>query len=433
MTITYAQDELAGKKLLLLAGADPHKKIVNAAHELGVYVIVADYLPYEQSPAKIIADESWLVDVFDVDELERRCIDAHVDGVLNFCSDAPQAPYQKLCERMGMPCFGTARQFEVLSDKRAFRKYCKHHDLDIVPSYSIDEALNGQAEFPLFVKPSRGRGSRGQTICQTQEEVPEAIAEARRTSLDGEIVIERYMGAYQDFGSSYFIINGEAYPIKVGDRYLGTKAEGLDRQQIMTLSPTSQIEQYELKTDGRVRNFIKELGITFGALFVQGFIHDGEVYYYDPGLRMPGSDYDVMVRNVTGFDSMKSAVRFALTGDVSSCFGDPHQAYKLKGGRGVILSVPVRPGIIGSIEGLDALADDSRVHCISERHHVGDIIEKSGDVGQRAIELIAWLPSTDELPAFLEFVYSTLKIRDCEGRDMVVCRVTCADGHIEVL
>ena len=82
---------------------------------------------------------------------------------------------------------------------------------------------------------------------------------------------------------------------------------------------------------------------------------------------------------------------------------------------------------------IDALADDLRVHCISERHHVGDIIEKSGDVGQRAIELIAWLPSTDELPAFLEFVYSTLKIRDCEGRDMVVCRVTCADGHIEVL
>ena len=423
---------MSGKKLLLLAGADPHRKVVEAAHELGVYVIVADYLPDEQSPAKLIADESWLVDVFDIDELGRRCAEARVDGVLNFCSDAPQVPYQQLCERLGMPCFGTAEQFHILSDKRAFREYCEGHGLRIIPSYTQEEALSGQADFPIFIKPNRGRGSRGQTVCSSADEVPAALEEARSLSLDGEVVIEKYLGNYQDFGTSYFIIGGEAYPIKLGDRYLGTKADGMDRQQVMTFSPSRQIDAYLKKTDPCVRKFVKELGIQFGALFIQGFIDDGEVFYYDPGLRMPGSDYDVMVRNVTGFDSMKSAVRFALTGDINSCYGDPRDAFLLKGGKGVILSVDVRPGVIGTIGGLDALRADPRVHCISERHHVGDVVEKTGDVAQRAVELVSWLPNAAALSDFLTFVYDTLVIEDEEGRDMIICKVSCENGEIKV-
>lgn len=48
-----------GKKLLVLAGAGPHTKVVEAAKEMGIYTIVADYLPASvYSPAKLIADES---------------------------------------------------------------------------------------------------------------------------------------------------------------------------------------------------------------------------------------------------------------------------------------------------------------------------------------------------------------------------------------
>ena len=432
MSNTYPSDELKGKKLLLLAGADPHRKIVDAAHELGVYVIVADYLPDEESPAKLIADESWLVDVFDVDELVRRCHEAGVDGVLNFCSDAPQVPYQKVCEKLGFPCFGTAEQYAVLSDKKSFRAYCKDHGLPIVPSYTVEEALDGKADYPVFVKPSCGRGSRGQAICQTPEEAREAVAIAREYSMDDEVVIEKYMGAYQDFGSSYFIIDSVPYLVKVGDRFLGLKEEGMDRQQLMNVSPTVQIERYLEKTDPRVRAFVADLGIRFGALFLQGFIDDGDVYYYDPGLRMPGSDFDVMVRNVTGFDSMKSAVRFALTGDETSCYGDPHEAFRLKGGTGLILAIDVRPGVIGSIEGLDELMADPRSHCLSERHRVGDVIEKTGDVGQRALEIIAYLPSRDDLGDYLKFAFNTVKIADTEGADMVICRASYENGVIRV-
>jgi len=47
--------DLKGKKVLILAGAMVHLKLVEAAKELGCHTIVTDYL--ESSPAKEIADD----------------------------------------------------------------------------------------------------------------------------------------------------------------------------------------------------------------------------------------------------------------------------------------------------------------------------------------------------------------------------------------
>ena len=80
--------DLKGKKLLILAGAGVHSKVVRAAKEMGIYTIVTDYLV--DSPAKLIADESWMYSITDVDEIVERCKQNHVDGVINFCIDPAQ-------------------------------------------------------------------------------------------------------------------------------------------------------------------------------------------------------------------------------------------------------------------------------------------------------------------------------------------------------
>lgn len=54
------------KKLLILGGTHQHCKMVRAAKELGVYVIVTDYL--EESPAKKIGGS-----VIDVQYQRCRC------------------------------------------------------------------------------------------------------------------------------------------------------------------------------------------------------------------------------------------------------------------------------------------------------------------------------------------------------------------------
>ena len=69
-----------GKKLLVLAGNNVHEKVVKAAQSLGVYTIVTDYLPPEQSPAKLIADEYWMLSTGDIDAVVEKCRKEKVDG-----------------------------------------------------------------------------------------------------------------------------------------------------------------------------------------------------------------------------------------------------------------------------------------------------------------------------------------------------------------
>ncbi|WP_455508882.1 ATP-grasp domain-containing protein [Butyricimonas paravirosa] len=414
---------LYGKKLLILAGADVHIKIVKAARELGVYTIVTDYLLPEDSPAKRVADEYWMIDIMDVDAVVEKCYKEKVDGVLAFCIDPAQIPYQKICEKLGLPCYGTKEQFDILTNKRLFKDYCVNHGVEVVPEYNMSDIENNIAIYPVLVKPSDSRGSRGQSVCYNKDEIQFAIKRAREESKEGEVLIERYMLGKQDMSFAYIVINGMPYLLKIGDRYLGKIEDNLERQQIATILPSRNVEQYRRDVEPNVISMIKSLGIMYGAVFLQGFWENGHVYMYDPGMRFPGSDFDIVLKYSTGFDDMKSFVYFALTGDIHSQQGDPIDAYKLNGGVCIILSIAVHPGKIAVFEGLEKIASNNCVFSATQRYNVGDVILPSGDINQRVAEFVAYLPNKDSIQEFLSLVYENLKIIDDEGNDMIISKL----------
>lgn len=59
------------QKLLILGGTAQQIKLVEAAKKMGVYTIVTDYLV--NSPAKKVADEAWMLNIKDVDQIVERC------------------------------------------------------------------------------------------------------------------------------------------------------------------------------------------------------------------------------------------------------------------------------------------------------------------------------------------------------------------------
>lgn len=413
---------LKGKKLLILAGADVHIKVVRAAKELGVYTIVTDYLNPEDSPAKQEADEYWMLNITDIDEIVSRCRSENVDGVLSFCIDPAQKPYQEICDKLNVPCYGTKSQFEIMTNKKLFKEFCRRHGVDVIPEYSLDDVENGKIEYPVLVKPSDSRGSRGQSIVQGKEEINDAIAKARAESHDGNVLIERYMAGAQDMSFAYIVINKVPYLLKIGDRFLGARQDNLQNQHIATVLPSLNSEVYKTQIEPKVVSMINSLGISYGAVFLQGFFEKGKVYMYDPGLRFPGGDFDLVLKKATGFDSMKSMVRFALTGDVFSCYGNPKSAYKLNGHICLILSVAIRAGKISSISGIDDIRRNPNIESISRRVNIGDVIPASGDIKQRAFEFVAYLPDRLSVNGFVDWIYDHLSIKDEYGNDMVVSK-----------
>lgn len=411
--------QLYGKKLLILAGADVHIKVVKAAQELGVYTIVTDYLDPKCSPAKQIADEYWMFDITDVDSIVEKCIQEKVDGVLTFCIDPAQIPYQQICGKLGVPCYGTKEQFEILTNKRLFKDYCKANGVEIIPEYTLTDVENDTIIYPVLVKPCESRGSRGQSVCYNSIEIHAAIDHARSESKDGNVLIEKYMLGKQDMSFSYIVINSIPYLLKIGDRCLGKVEDNLERQHIATVLPSRNVELYRQKVEPNVLKMIKSLGITFGAVFLQGFWDNGHVYMYDPGLRFPGGDFDIVLKHATGFDNMKSFIRFALTGDINSRYGNPINAYKLNGGVCLILSIASRPGKIAVFSGLDKISSNNHVFSVTQRYKVGDLVPSSGDINQRVVEFVVYLSDRDSICEFLAFVYENLKILD-EKRDSMI-------------
>ena len=409
-----------GKKILILAGAGTHTKVVKAAKQMGLYTIVTDYLV--DSPAKQIADESWMYSITDVDAIVAKCREVGIDGVLNFCIDPAQWPYYEICRRLDLPCTVTNDQLEIMTNKNRFKEYCQLHDVDIIPEYSLSEIENDLVEYPLFVKPSVNRGSRGQAICYNKADALNAFHQAEQESGDGKAICEKFMGDHQDIGSAFFVVDGEPYLVKLGDRFLGQKEDHLAGQVMCTRLPSSHYGHLGDCFD-RVKKMIRALGIKFGPVFMQGFVDGDTIRYYDPALRMPGGDYDLILKQATGFDTVKSMIHFAMTGETATVFGNPEKSCLLAGGTALLFTFSVRPGLIAEVVGLKSLLQHEYVVYGRQMISKGTIIPDSGDIRQRVAAIGAYLPVGCDIGKFVDEVYRTFHVYDEHGEDMLVSRV----------
>lgn len=430
-----SSDRPGKKRLLILAGAAVHIKLVDAARAMGLYTIVADYLPPEDSPAKLIADEHWSINIIDTDALFEKVRESGgVDGVLAYCIDPAQIPYVELCQRLRLPCYGTREQFEIMTDKAKFKKFCLSCEgIDVIPEYTLEDCLEGRADFPVLVKPNKSRGSRGQTVCLTAGDVREAVSTASDSSLDGKYLIEKFIRDARDISLCYFVVDGEPHIAKLADRYPGKAEDKLDRQQMAACMPSVYTREILSECDLNVRNLIRRLGIKFGPVFFQAFYKDGHIYMYDPGLRFPGSDFDLAVKAATGIDFASAAIRYALNGNPAESAGDDlDRSIFMNGGHCLLLSFSVHAGTISEIGGVEEMRRDPYVVSINVLRKPGDTVSGYGDVTQRVIEICAYVPENASLEDFIIKAYDTVTILDDSGSDMIVSRakndLLCLNG-----
>ncbi len=409
--------DFKGKKLLILGGANLHCKLVKAAKEMGVYTIVTDYL--EDSPAKKIADKSYMIDIKDIDGIVKMCKDEMVDAVLSTHLDPCQRPYYEVCHRLGLPCYiDSWEQVYTLTDKDAFKACCAKNGVDIIPTYSKGN-LN-EAEFPVLIKPAHSRGSRGQTVCYNLNETEKAIALAEAESENKKAIIEKYMGNNNDFTMTYIFKDGEAYMTKTSDRYLGDIELGLEKVGIGTISPSYYTEMYIEKVEERVLQMLEDLKIKNGPVFMQGFVDGDTVRFYDPGYRFPGSEYDKMFEKICDIDIMKMMVHFAFTGEITDNYGKLNHQLALLNGKSVItLFPPVKSGYIAKIEGLDKISNMPEVVGYTLRHEVGESVGFTKDVNQRFGEFDIIGKDLEELKLLIGKVQKTLKILDENGKNLL--------------
>lgn len=419
---------LEGKKLLIIGGAFQHCKLVEAAKKLGVVTYVTDYLPLEQAPAKQKADKYFMYNITEIDEIVAMCKKEGIDGVISTSLDACQKPYQRVCELLGLPCFGTKEQFDILTDKNLFKAHCKKSGVDTIPEYAendfeSEEICKENVEFPILVKPGESRGSRGQSICHSYEETKAAIDFAKKESSNGAVVIEKYMGQANDFSMTILMINGNAYPIRTVDRILGKYEDKLDKLAVGSASPSVFTKLYMENVHKRVEKLYRDIGIVNAPVFMQGFVDGDTVRFYDPGLRLPGGEYERMFTIATGKNPMYPLIEFALTGEIKNTLQNISADDIWINGKIVAQVLPtLMKGTISKIEGVEEIRKHPAVVAFFARYKVGDIIKETHNVNQRFAEIDLVCQNGEEAAKTTEFIYNILKIYDENGEDMLVSK-----------
>lgn len=413
------------KKILILGGANLHCKLVRAAKAMGLYTVVTDYLV--DSPAKKIADESWMLNVMDVEAIVKRCKEERIDAVLSTHLDPCQRPYYEICHKLDVPCYiDTWEQVFSLTDKNAFKAACVRNGVDIIPTYT--EAETASIEYPVLVKPAHSRGSRGQTVCEDAAGLDAALQKAKSESDDGVAIIEKYMGNKGDFSMTYVFIDGKPVLTRTSDRYLGPIALGLEKVGIGTVSPSHYTQMYVDKVEPRVLKMLSDLQIQNGPVFMQGFVDGDTVRFYDPGYRFPGSEFDEMYAKNTGIDLIKMMVAFAVTGQMNNQYNKLYDGMVAMNGRAAIVLFPViRDGKIMRIEGLDEISKLKGVYGYTTRHKVGEDVAFTKDVNQRFGEIDIISDSFEELKSTLHEIFHLLHVVDSEGRDMLYGNIVVED------
>lgn len=407
-------------RIMILGGANLHCKLVEAAHQMGKETVVVDNI--KNSPAKLISDYNYDIDVKEVNRLAGLCRHQNINAVISAYLDFCQPFYQKLCGILGVPCFGTYEQFQVFTDKRLFKEMCWRHGVKTILGYSeSDLQRKDTVKYPIYIKPSIGQGSKGQKVCYTKEEAVRAIGEAKTISGNGGVIIERYMENRKILQVTYLVIDGVPELIRTADQINGNVKHGMEHVAIAGVSPSVYTKLFLEKADDKVKDLIRQVGIKNGPVFMQGFVDEEEILFFDPGLRFPGTEISRLYKSVMNIDLMQAMIEFAFTGRLSALKDVINKQTVYLNGHIMLNFFPyVKKGQIKSMVSKERLMNIAGVEHVTYRYGIGDMIGDTKDVNQRIAEINICGNSKGEIERILEQVCQELKVLDIYGNNMMV-------------
>lgn len=370
------------KKILVLGGFAQHNEIIVDAKKRGYHVTVIDYLV--DSPGKTLADESYLISITDVDQIVNLCKEREIDGVMNYCIDPGQKPYQEICETLNIDCYGTKEQFEIMTNKDLFYETCIKNDIDVIPRYNLplvmsEDELNN-LPLPIVVKPVDGRASKGITVCWKKEDVNSAIENALNNSQRKKILFEKYMKK-DEVCAKYFVADGNVFLSSFSDTF--SLFENGQKVSINgKLFPSKHYSLFKSTADFKIRNMITKLGIKNGPLSFTGFFDDGKFRLFDPSFRLGGAQQWRIEAHVTGVDKSQCMTNFAMTGSM----GDLKEISKIDDGfqnqYGAMVFFLLKLGKISKIIGLNNALKVNSVIGYCQSHKEGDVVKTYGTTDQ---------------------------------------------------
>lgn len=405
------------KKLLMIGTSLLSKEMVQYAKSIGVYTIVADPDEVSRSGAKMAADETWEMNVADIDNLEKKCreegVTAVICGISEFCLEV----CMELCKRLGFPCYCTPEAWHFSRDKADFKELCRRIGAPVAKDYFISKNLTDEelekVDFPVVVKPVDLSGNRGISYCYNKEELKEAYQYALSVSKSDKIVVEKLLVG-KEWYSNYAIVDGEIRLLSLNSMI--AEPGQLKNLYSLTTTVSDNVERFVNEINPKIEEVLREVGCKDGLAWMQVMLdEDDKFYIIEMGYRLPGDMTTIPYKKLFEFDVTKWLVDLALGDkwDISQIPQNQVAAFTKTGCSYSLWSD--REGTLKSLKGLDELLKDERITYYS-LNHIGDHFAY-----HRPIGVLAFASSDiDEMCSVINKINNTLYVEDQNGENSYI-------------
>lgn len=304
------------KKLMLLGGIRYLLPVIKTAHELGYYVITADYLP--DNIAHKYSDEYVNVSIIDKEAVLRAAQEKQIDGIMSFGVDPGVVSAAFVQEKMGLPSFGPYRSVCILQNKDCFREFLLEHGFNVPKAKgysSFSDVLLDQNSFdyPIIVKPTDSAGSKGVTRVDNKNQLKAAVESAFDKSISGHIIIEDFIekqGCSSDTDS--FTIDGKLKFVNFNAQHFDLSAANPYTPAAYSWPSTYTKEQEEYLTM-EIQRLISLLGMKTCVYNIETRIGmNGKPYIMELTPRGGGNRLCEMLRYAMGVDMITAITRYVV-------------------------------------------------------------------------------------------------------------------------
>ena len=406
-----------GKTLLILGATAYSINVVKTAKAMGAKTIVVD--PVINSPAKAYADKYYDVDTTNIDKLYSIAVEEKVDGIFTGYSDVNLFSCRELCDRLGLPFYGSLKNLKQTTDKLLFKDMCRRYDVGTVPQY--EESDLATVPYPIIIKPADSWGSKGISVCYKYEDTPAAVEKARKYSKTSQIIVEKYMGGCEVVNFDYVMQDGKILLSAVGDRYVNTEQKGLSPLTAAGVYPSKYLKEYVDTVDEKVKRMFYEEGMHDGTAFIQSFYDDGKFYFFEMGYRTGGGQGSIPLKAICDLDYVEYLINYAFTGKMSEKDLEKYANPAYDKCSCAVVTI-LKSGVIAKIEGIEEIMALPENINVTQFYREGEEVKQSviGNLGQSLCRMHFVADNWEALYRAVNFAFNTLKVTSTEGENMIV-------------
>lgn len=277
---------------MLLGGIRYLLPVIRIAHDLGYYVITADYLP--DNIAHKYSDEYVDVSIIDKEAVLKVAREKQIDGILSYGVDPGVVSAAYVAEQMGLPFQCSYKAACILQDKSLFRQFLQENGFNCPKKAdfkNFEEAIAkaDSLEYPVIVKPVDSAGSKGVSKVDDKSTFEEACRYAFDNSLSNHIIIEQFLEAEgTPSGSESFFVDGELKYNAFYDQLFDKNAANKFAPAI-EYWPSAEPQVYLDEVRSELQRLSSLLGITTGLFNIEWRVSGGKPYLMEVSPRAGGN------------------------------------------------------------------------------------------------------------------------------------------------